>query len=42
MKAKTKTNKDTIVGIIMIGAGSTWHTGTDEVKVGVQCAKMCK
>ena len=42
MKAKTKTNKDTIVGIIMIGMGSTWLTGTDEVKVSVECAKMCK
>ena len=37
---KTKKDEATIVGIILIGIGSSWYQGTDEVKVGVQCAKM--
>ena len=39
---KTKKDEATIVGIILIGVGSSWYQGTDEVKVGVQCAKICK
>ena len=32
----------TVVGIILIGMGSSWYQGTDDVKTAVQCAKICK
>ena len=37
-----KKEKATVVGIIFIGMGSSWYQGTDDVKVAVKCAKICK
>ena len=37
----TKTKKE-ILGLIYIGAGSTWCVDKDETSTAVQCAKMCK
>jgi len=32
----------TIVGLIYIGAGSSWYQDTDEITVATECAKICK
>lgn len=34
--------KKEILGLIYIGAGSTWCVDKDETSTAVQCAKMCK
>ena len=39
---EAKEDKATVVGIIFIGMGSSWYQGSDDVKVAVQCAKICK
>ena len=39
---EAKEDKATVVGIIFIGMGSSWYQGSDDVKVAVQCAEICK
>ena len=39
---KLKNKEVNVLGIIWIGAGSSWYQGTDQVECAFQCAKICK
>ena len=41
MATKVK-EEATVLGIIYIGAGSSWYQCTEEVKCAIECANICK
>ena len=38
----SKKEEATVLGIIRIGAGSSWYQCTDQVKCAIEAAKICK